>query len=112
VAEDFTVHPCGWDADWLGVDADLMPYLGEAEALFALPNTSYDDGVSPPLRIDGECAFLPRLAKWPAFSRRNVAHLLAADIKAQNGPLVWLNATATGFNCHPTAGWLKSAHNR
>lgn len=99
---DTELHPSGWDADWHGVADDLAPYVEPVEALFGLPQSSYDDAENPPLGGaglvgGGAVAFHPRLAKWPSFSNRNVAHLLAEKIAANDGPSVILNATAARF---------------
>jgi choline dehydrogenase-like flavoprotein len=82
---------------WPVDHADLMSYLPEVERLFTLPPGRYDD---PDLsrREDGHSStHLARLAKWPPFRLRNVAALFDADLRASNGPAVWLHATATSF---------------
>lgn len=99
--EDCRFHPSGWDAAWLGVDSEFRAYLDEAEALFALPRSSYDAPDVPVLPLDGEPGFVPRLAKWPAFAKRNVAHLLEEAVEAPDGPEIWLNATVAAFAFHP-----------
>jgi hypothetical protein len=98
---DFSFSPPAWDADWLGIDAELHPYLSKAEALFELPRSSYSAADVPTLTLDGQLAFVPRLAKWPAFTKRNVADLLKAEITSRNGPEIWLNTTVTNFEFLP-----------
>ncbi len=99
--ENCSFHPLGWDADWLGVHSELLSYLNAAESLFALPRSTYSAVDVPNLVRDGELAFFPRLAKWPAFSKRNVAHLLSENVASIDGPQIWLNATVKDFGFHP-----------
>jgi choline dehydrogenase-like flavoprotein len=76
---------------------DLIRYLPEVEAMFDLPAGPYE-AADIAQSIDGTApTHIPRLAKWPAFGRRNVAALLDARIKAEDGPEIWLDATATDF---------------
>jgi choline dehydrogenase-like flavoprotein len=100
-AADCTLIKRGWDADWLGIHPELMARLERAEALFALPHTPYEEEALPPPAIEGRTAFVPRLAKWPSFGRRNVAALLAGRIDAPRGPEVILNATVDRFGFAP-----------
>jgi choline dehydrogenase-like flavoprotein len=95
------------NGQWPIAHADLVAYLPEVERLFALPPGRYDfpdltrrDDNSPP-------SHLARLAKWPAFQRRNVAVLLNAELHAEDGPEVWIHATATRFAFAPN-GRLES----
>jgi choline dehydrogenase-like flavoprotein len=89
------------EGKWPVAHADLMAYLPEAERLFALPHGSYEladlacraDGAPP--------SHIARLASWPVFQRRNVATLLDARIRAEDGPEVWLQATANAFTFAP-----------
>ena len=86
---------------------ELIAYLPAAEAIFCLCPGPYDQ---PQIvtRMDGLApSHLARLAKWPSFRRRNLAKLLAADIRHTNGPEIWLNATATKFK-HAPDGRLAS----
>lgn len=98
-AADYT-HPRGWEADWLGVGADLMRFLPDAERLFGLAPGPYEDAAVPALPTDGG-AFAARAAKWPPFARRNVAHLLRPELERADGARVLLDATVTGFRLAP-----------
>ncbi len=104
---DMTFRQSGWDSEWPVTLADFTAYQGEIERLFGLPETPYDR----PEILPAGSAFIPRLAKWPPFKLRNVATLLDAQIKAENGPAVWLNATATQFGFDP-GGRLASVEAR
>src|SRR5215469_2020072 len=84
-------HTAGWNVRWPIALTDLTCYQEEVERLFRLSDGPYDfPGMLPDL-------FLGRLAKWPAFQRRNVATLLTDDIHSEKGPEIWLHATATRF---------------
>lgn len=86
---------------WPIANAELLSYQAEVESLFGLPSGPYDaadfvqssDGARP--------AYMARFAKWPPFSKRNVAQLLAREIASPKGPELWLNATVTGFSFRP-----------
>lgn len=80
----------GWP---LAMD-ELSPYLAEVEALFGLPDGPYE---LAPLVGDPTRPHVARLAKWPAFRRRNVYNLLAGEVGRSANLTVWLNATATTF---------------
>lgn len=109
--DDLNFHHADWNANWLGVGPELMSHLDDAERLFALPRSSYDAEDVPALYLDGEEAFVPRLAKWPAFAKRNIAHLLKQQIASADGPTIWLNATVTDFHFRPN-GSLDSVQAR
>lgn len=81
-------------AGWPLSSDELAPYLAEVEALFGLPDGPYE---RMPLVGDPARPHVVRLAKWPAFRRRNVYHLLAGDVERSANLTVWLNATATTF---------------
>ena len=98
---DITLRQPGWDSEWPARLTDFTAYQGEIEKLFGLPESPYDRPDIMPAATGSAPAFIPRLAKWPPFRLRNVATLLDAQIKAQNGPTVWLNATATQFGFDP-----------
>ena len=96
-----TFRQPGWDSEWPVTLADFTAYQGEIERLFGLPEVPTTARRSCPGRNGTAAALIPRLAKWPPFKLRNVATLLDAQIKAENGPYVWLNATATQFASIP-----------
>jgi choline dehydrogenase-like flavoprotein len=79
--------------DWPINHEDIVAWLAEVERFFGLSTGPYElPDVMPP-----NADHIARLAKWPPFAKRNVAHLLAAPIRASDGPDIWLNATATDF---------------
>jgi choline dehydrogenase-like flavoprotein len=78
-------------AKWPIDGAELARYTAEIENLFRLPSGSYDLGDA-----DGS-GFYIRSAKWPTFGRRNIATLLARQIRSSNAPEILLDATATKF---------------
>lgn len=91
-------QPHDMAVDWPIDFAVLAPYLSTAETLLGLRHGPYD---LPPDDGDEEPALAPfvrRLAKWAPFRLRNLATLFARDIRAANGPEIWLNATATDFS--------------
>ena len=84
----------GWPISY----GEVAGYLPEVERLFGLWPGPYEvEGILSP---DSRAApdHIARLAKWPAFSNRNVANLLSSEIRSETGPTIWLNATATTFN--------------
>jgi choline dehydrogenase-like flavoprotein len=93
----------GWPLD----HAELVRYVPEIETLFGLPGGPYDAPALVRTLSGGPPSQIPRLAKWPAFARRNVAALLDTPIRAAGGPDIWLEATATDFAFAP-GGHLES----
>lgn len=81
---------------WPINDATLQPYIGQIEQLFRVVPGHYEKGADVPPATKGN-AFVPRLAKWPHFSRRNVASLLAGRLEGQSGPEIWLNSTVVDY---------------
>lgn len=92
-----------WPVSW----EELSRYGPEIERLFGLPTSPYDRPDIAISKVGASPTFLPRLAKWPSFRKRNVAALLAPKINAENGPEIWLEATATDFEFAPD-GRLKA----
>lgn len=91
---DLDPAPAIGDAGWPVTAEAILRYLPSVERLFGLPAGPYDH---PEIaRADLDPPFLPRLAKWPAFGKRNVASLLAAELRATNLD-IWTYATASGF---------------
>ncbi|PSO25975.1 GMC oxidoreductase [Bradyrhizobium sp. MOS002] len=105
---DLDPHSAGWDIEWpIKLDA-LTSYQAELERMFGLNSGEYD---FPDLLLDATGApssFMGRLAKWPAFRHRNVANLLANDIRSEKGPIIWLNATATEFHFDPASRFIRT----
>lgn len=81
--------------------SDLSNYIPELERIFSLPGGKYEcPDIALPLSEGGQ-DFIPRLAKWPPFRKRNTSTLFSSDIRKDSGPEIWLNATATGFRLAP-----------
>ena len=81
------------DALWPVSREEILRYQPAVEQLFGLAPGPFDFP-----EVVGEGAdHVARLAKWPAFARRNVANLLMERIKGSGGPQIWLNATVTDF---------------
>ena len=81
---------------------ELLPFLRPVEKLFGVDQGSYGEAFveecgAREIIPTGDPDFIPRFAKWPRFSRRNIATLLRTQIEADPGLSIWLNATATGF---------------
>lgn len=60
--------------------------------MFGLPPGPYEDSSFP---IDLGSRHIGRLAKWPPFRLRNVAHRFGPDAATSKSLSVWLNATVT-----------------
>lgn len=81
--------------DWPIQSEDLTPYIRTAERLFGLDHKPYEADLDRP---GMSSAFIPREAKWPNFSNRNVATLFS-DIANGRGEVdVWINATVRDFD--------------
>jgi choline dehydrogenase-like flavoprotein len=89
--------------EWPVAREELEPYVPVVESLFDLAPGSYEGDTV----FDGPAMdFRVRMAKWPAFRRRNVATLLAKQLHTLPRLNVWLNATATEFDI--AGGLLKT----
>lgn len=93
--EDMGPHTSGWDITWGMSYDDVVHYLPEIEQLFRLPAGDYNAPELHDMNNGSAPEFSPRLAKWPAFRRRNVATLLNAELRNDGGLEIWLNATVT-----------------
>src|SRR5262249_47536155 len=99
----------GWP---VGIDA-VLPYLSEVEALFGVDHGSYQETFIKSFKYaTSEEDFVARFAKWPTFSRRNVANLLKGRIDSDKGFDVWINATASSFDLDRETGRLHSIRAR
>jgi choline dehydrogenase-like flavoprotein len=72
----------------------LAAYVEPVEQFFGLDGTAYASAEWAPGELN---AWVPRLAKWPPFSKRNVFNLLNAETRSPLGPQVWINATVCEF---------------
>lgn len=80
-------------ANWPIAYEELALYLPDVERLLSLTPGEYSaDGFDWRL---GD--FAPRLAKWPAFAKRNIANLLGDALHSTPGLEILLDATATEF---------------
>ena len=68
-------------------------YVSEIEEIFSLPQGPYE--VQDSLQLPN---YVTRLAKWPKFSRRNVAQLFEEDMKSHPNLIIYKNAKVTRFN--------------
>lgn len=96
-AADMAAHPAGWGPAWGLPLSDLLVHLPDIERTFGLPPGDYDDNTFIGSNHPDADAFIARFAKWPAFSKRNVAHIYASVLADASGPEVWLNATVVGW---------------
>ena len=60
-------------AQWPIPYDDIVRFVPEVEALFGLTAGRYE---AEDVEVLGEGDFVPRLAKWPPFGKRNVANLV------------------------------------
>ena len=87
------VSQAGWPLD----AGEILHYQAAVERLFGLHDGPYE---LPDLLPPG-ATHIGRLAKWPAFRKRNVFRLLESRIRAEAGPRVWIHATVTDFGTSP-----------
>ncbi len=73
---------------------DIVRFLSCVEAQFGLSPGPY---TVEELGGFASSDFVPRLAKWPAFGKRNVARLFRCALSHLPSLQVWLNATVTHF---------------
>lgn len=89
-------QPCDLaSAGWPIPYAEIERHIPEAERLFHLGAGPYS---FPDLGNFPKGSFLPRMAKWPPFAKRNVANLTAQSVRGNPGLDIWLNATVTDFS--------------
>ncbi|MDM0112747.1 GMC oxidoreductase [Variovorax sp. J22R133] len=80
------------DGDWPMTWEDLAPFVDKVESLFGLESGPYVQSDFP---VEIGASHVPRLAKWPAFKKRNVFNQFAAECESDRGPEIWLHATVT-----------------
>jgi choline dehydrogenase-like flavoprotein len=108
LAEDFASPLPGCTGQggtaWPVGPGDLSAHLARAEQVFDLPSGGYELEGEPatsipvrPARSEAGATFILRAPKWPAFGRRNIATQLGAQLRAPEGPQVWLHATVTAL---------------
>ncbi|MFY0611942.1 MAG: hypothetical protein JXQ99_10490 [Hyphomicrobiaceae bacterium] len=84
--------------DWPLSLADLEPYLLDVESLFDLEPGPYCDTSFP---FDLGKVHVNRLAKWPAFRKRNVVDLVGEDSRRLENLNIWLGATVVEVRVGP-----------
>lgn len=84
--------PTDFDDDFQDLINKAGKYIDEIEKIFSLPKGPYIDNNSINLPN-----YVTRKAKWPKFSKRNVAHLFARDIKYSTNLIVYTHARVAGF---------------
>lgn len=87
------------DADTLGAEwplhsTDLAQGVAEVEQLFELERGAYSDEHFP---VDTG-SYVNRLAKWPAFAKRNVATLFAERVRRSDSLELWLHSHVVFIN--------------
>lgn len=95
----------------------VRPYLNDVEKLFGVDEGSYDEEFVRQISAEkyipiGDPDFQTRFAKWPPFSKRNLAVLLRSRIERDAGLQIWLNSTLTHFYVERTSGRISSATGR
>lgn len=94
--------------EWPISMADIAEEIRDVENIFGVNHSPYDEiqvqasSDSPASVLDDE--FVLRCAKWPKFSRLNLAHLLARELKSETGIHVWINSTVTAIEPSVEAG--------
>src|SRR5258708_4520149 len=83
LAADMNRRP-GSDHSWPIAHGDLLAFLPQVEALFDLPPGPYEQPDLVRSRGDKPIDFIPRLAKWPSFHKRNLASLFDKDVRSAN----------------------------
>jgi len=78
--------------------AELEPYLPDVETLFGLEPGPYCD---PSFPFDLGDIHVNRLAKWPAFKKRNVVDLVGRESRELSNLNIWLNATVIEICAQP-----------
>lgn len=84
--------PTDFEGDFQDLINNAGSYIAETEKIFSLPKGPYIDSHS--IEIPN---YVTRKAKWPKFSKRNVAHLLARKIKHSTNLTVYLHAKVVSF---------------
>ena len=81
--------------EWPVAYEEILQFAPSVESLFGLTPGPYTKeelgGIVLP-------QFVARLAKWPPFAKRNVAHLMRHALSGLPNLQIWLNSTATGFD--------------
>lgn len=111
--EDLQSRPHVNLPSWPVTMSELSPFVSDVERLFGVDSGPYDDSFLGTRRRYGHTLaddpdFVVRFAKWPTFKRRNVATLLKERLEYDADLTVWLNATATNFNCDVVGGKVES----
>lgn len=84
--------PTDFEGDFQDLINNAGSYIAEIEKIFSLPKGPYIDSHSIDLPN-----YVTRKAKWPKFSKRNVAHLLAREIKNSTNLIVYTYAKVVSF---------------
>lgn len=90
---DIEENTAGWSLDWVVDFPELEAYFPDIERDFKLPSGDYSCCATA---SDSNDAFIQRSAKWPSFSRRNLARAFNPDTDASLIDL-WINTTVLGF---------------
>ncbi|MFC3200259.1 GMC oxidoreductase [Alteromonas oceani] len=82
------------DSEWPISLSELEPYIPQLEEMFDLEKGEYTDSYFP---YDLKSNHVNRLAKWPAFKKRNVANIFKPKAQKQENLNVYLGATVVGI---------------
>lgn len=85
--------PEDFDGEFRDLIMEANLYVPDIEGIFSLPKGPYEVQDSPQLPN-----YTTRLAKWPKFSKRNVAQLFDEVMKNHPNLVIYKNARVTRFN--------------
>lgn len=115
LASDCEARPHLDLSGWPVAVQDIEGYIPELETLFGVDNGPYDEAFArtagPGVPV-GDAHIMARFAKWPVFKKRNIATLFKERIEKDANLVVWLNATATTFECDEVAGRVSAVEAR
>jgi len=85
--------PEDFQSEFRDLVIETNQYVSEIEGIFSLPQGPYEvqDSITFP-------SYVTRLAKWPKFSKRNLAQLLEGDMKSLPNLFIYKNAKVKKFN--------------
>jgi hypothetical protein len=87
---------------------DVEPYFTQVQHLLGVNSAGFDlasiGGAAPALSSLDFTEWSPRLSKWLAFRKRNLAVALASHFDRRSSIQVWVNATVLGWNLSDYGG--------
>lgn len=85
--------PEDFQSEFRDLVIEANQYVSEVEGIFSLPQGPYE--IQDSITLPG---YVTRLAKWPKFSKRNVAQLFEEDMKSHPKFVIYKNAKVKRFN--------------